>query len=255
MGNKKRFVPVRGTEAKIAAAVMGFNDGYLYFATDSGRIYLDYIDEEGNQVVRALLGGSGQGNSGIYYANKTLSDDEKLETEITFRIDQIEGGIYPAVDDLIINVPEGSFYRVTEPSPHLSSVIAERLTISGGGGGSSSGLSEDIYLDVENLDTINLINGQSALVYFTAYAAKNAKGLPKDNKVTITYTLAYTEDNVNYTTYKTDKFTVNDGERSSFDFGQYAKKSAFSRLTLKASETNDPSTDIKNIEFSKNKCI
>ena len=249
MGDKKRFVPVRGTEAKIAAAVMGFNDGYLYFATDSGRIYLDYIDSDGNQVVRANVGGSGQGNSGIYYANKSLTNDEKLETEIIFRIDEIEGGIYPVKDDLIVNVPEGSFYRVIEPSPHFSSVTAERLTISGGGG-SSSTLAEDIDLMLEPLDTVNLINGQSQFIYFTATSAKNNKGNEIDSKLTITYTLAYTEDGINYTVYKTDKFIVNSGERSSFDFGQYAKKSSSSRLTLKASQSNAEGTITRSQEFS-----
>ena len=47
MGDRKKFVPVRGTEEKIAANRMGFNDGYLYFATDTGHMYLDYIDENG----------------------------------------------------------------------------------------------------------------------------------------------------------------------------------------------------------------
>ena len=250
MGDKKRFVPVRGTEEKIAAAVMGFNDGYLYFATDSGRIYLDYTDDEGNQIARAVVGGSGQGNSGIYYANRNLTNDEKLETEIIFRIDEIEGGVYPMRDDLIVNVPEGSFYRVTEPSPQTSSVIAERLTISGGGGGPISTLAEDIDLTLEPLDTVNLINGQSQLIYFTATSAKNNKGNEIDSRLTITYTLAYTEDNVNYTVYKTDKFMVNSGERSSFDFGQYAKKSAASKLTLKASQANAEGTITRSQEFS-----
>jgi hypothetical protein len=93
MGENKRFVPVRGTEEKIAANVMGFNDGYLYFATDTGRMYLDYINEDGIQIARAAVGGNagGAGNSGIYYANKILTADEKLETEIIFAIDTIEG--------------------------------------------------------------------------------------------------------------------------------------------------------------------
>jgi hypothetical protein len=202
MGNNKRFVPVRGTEDKINA--LGFNDGYLYFATDTGRIYLDYIDSDGNQIARAAVGGTtgGAGNSGIYYANKSLTDDEKLETEITFAIDDIEGDSYPVKDDIIINISEGSFYRVINPSPLTSSVIATRLTIAGNGGGVAT-LAEDIDLIVEPLATVNLINGQSAKVYFTATSAKNAKGNEIDSIITITYTLAYTEDGINYTTYKT----------------------------------------------------
>ena len=53
------------------------------------------------------------------------------------------------------------------------------------------------------MSTVNLINGQSAKVYFTATSAKNAKGNEIDSVITITYTLAYTEDGTNYTTYKT----------------------------------------------------
>ena len=60
---------------------LGFHDGYLYFATDTGHIYLDYINEDGQQIARAMVGGTsgGSGNSGIYYANKEISDAEKLE--------------------------------------------------------------------------------------------------------------------------------------------------------------------------------
>jgi hypothetical protein len=47
--------------------------------------------------------------------------------------------------------------------------------------------------------------------------------------------LAYTEDNINYTTYATGNFSVNSGELSSFDFGSRARESASSRLTLTAS--------------------
>jgi hypothetical protein len=175
----------------------------------------------------------GSGNSGIYYANKTLTADEKLETTIIFPINTIESDTYPLKDDLIINISEGSFYRVTNPSPLTSSVEATRLTIAGGGGGVST-LAEDIDLIIEPLATVNLINGQSANVYFTATSAKNAKGNEIDRQLTITYTLAYTEDGTNYTTYKTDRLLVVSGERTAFDFGQYARLSSSSKLTLKA---------------------
>ena len=237
MGNKKIFVPVRGTEEKIAASVMGFNDGYLYFATDTGRIYLDYIDENGNQIARATVGGGAGGNSGIYYANKTLTSDEKLESEIIFPINEIEGNAYPSKDDILINVPEGSIYRVIEPSPLTSSVMALRLTIAGGGGAIST-LAEDIDLVVEPLATVNLINGQSAKIYFTATSAKNAKGNEIDSIITITYTLAYTEDGTNYTTYKTGSEQFPSGVRSELEFGEIARLSSSSRLTLKATQQN-----------------
>lgn len=251
MGDNKRFVPVRGTEEKIAASVMGFNDGYLYFATDTGHIYLDYIDEDGRQVARAMVGGAigGDGNIGVYYANKSLSNDEKLETSIIFPIDTIEGKQYPNKNDLIINIPEGSFYRVVAPSPLTSSVTANRLTIAGGGGGAST-LAEDIDLIIDPLDTVNLINDSSQLVYFTATSAKNAKGREIDSRLTITYTLAYTDDGINYITYKTDKFMVDSGIKTSLDFGKYAKKSSTSRLTLKASQNNAEGTISRYFDFT-----
>ena len=253
MGENKRFVPVRGTEEHISAQALGFNDGYLYFATDSGRIYLDYTDNNGNKIARAMVGGmaGGAGNSGIYYASKTLTADEKLESFIVFPIDTIEGDDYPQKDDLIINISEGSFYRVTEPSPLTSSVTAKRLTISGGGGTSS--LAEDIDLIVEPLQTVNLINGQSAKVYFTATSAKNAKGNEIDNIITISYTLAYTEDGINYTTYKTGSDQFPSGIRSEFEFGEIARLSSSSRLTLKATQQNADGSISRNITFTTSK--
>ena len=233
---------------------LGFHDGYLYFATDTGHIYLDYVNEDGQQVARAMVGGTsgGSGNSGIYYANKEISDAEKLEDIIIFPIDTIEGNEYPQKDDLIINISEGSFYRVIAPSPLTSSVQALRLTISGGGGGVAT-LEEDISLRVEDLESINLINGQSAKVYFVATSAKDKKGEPIDTKITITYTLAYTEDGHNYTTYKTGSMQYNSGERSSLEIGEIARLSSSSRLTLKASQQNHSSTQSRDVYFSTSK--
>lgn len=233
---------------------LGFHDGYLYFATDTGHIYLDYVNEDGQQVARAMVGGTsgGSGNSGIYYANKEISDAEKLEDIIVFPIDTIEGNEYPQKDDLIINISEGSFYRVITPSPLTSSVQALRLTISGGGGGVAT-LEEDISLRVEDLESINLINGQSAKVYFVATSAKDKKGEPIDTKITITYTLAYTEDGHNYTTYKTGSMQYNSGERSSLEIGEIARLSSSSRLTLKASQQNHSSTQSRDVYFSTSK--
>jgi hypothetical protein len=115
MSNQK-FTPVRGTEDKIAGHIMGFNDGYVYFATDTGKIYMDYTDAEGVDHARVSFGGGASGsgsNSGIFYANKIISDADKLETEIYFDMNQdIDGDTYPEKDDLILNAGDGCFYRV-----------------------------------------------------------------------------------------------------------------------------------------------
>ena len=85
------FVPVRGTEAKLD--LMGFNDGYVYFAADTGKIYLDYIDADGAEVKRKLLGngaGGGEGgNAGIYYASRVITDEEKVEDNIKFALSDL----------------------------------------------------------------------------------------------------------------------------------------------------------------------
>ena len=165
------FVPVRGTEAKLD--LMGFNDGYVYFAVDTGKIYLDYIDADGAEVKRKLLGngaGGGEGgNAGIYYASRVITDEEKLEDNIKFALSDLNIDDYPEVDGLIINLGDDNcFYRIIGLSREDRSVIGQRLSISSGGSGSDTpgSLAEDIALKLESLPTVNLINGYSQLLYF-----------------------------------------------------------------------------------------
>lgn len=258
----KRFIPVRGPEDKLNS--MGFNDGYVYFCTDTGHIYTDYYEGGevgGAKVERQLLGGSGGGGEGgnakIYYANRELTDDEKLEDEIVFPLDTIEGGEYPDKDGLMFNSGDSSFYRVLKISRVDKTATCQRLTVAGGGGGGggdAGSLAEDINLKVESLEVPVLINGQSQKVYFTAYSAKSKKGESIDDKITINWTLAYTEDSgASYTTYKTGIITVNDGERSSLEFGTYAKNSATSKLTLRATQANHNSEISRSVDFSTSK--
>lgn len=184
MSNQK-FTPVRGVEDNIAAHIMGFHDGYVYFATDTGKIYMDYTDKDGVNHARVPFGGgasSGGSNSGIFFAKRPVSEDEKLETELYFNMDEhIEGKIYPEVDDLILNSEDGCFYRVLSTNKVTAQVLGSRLTVAGNGsgGGGADSLAEDISLVIESLpDTI--INGKSQTLYFTATSALNNKGNPID---------------------------------------------------------------------------
>lgn len=248
----KRFIPVRGTEEKIMT--MGFNDGYVYFAVDTGKIYMDYYATDGQAVSRSQLGGgsgsSEGGNSGIFYANRTLTPEEKLEEEIIFPLDSIEGGEYPAIDDLIINAGDSCFYRVTAIRRIDRSVIAKRLTVAGGGSGDDpSSLASDIELIVDSLPTVNLINGRFQEVTFVANSAKNKKGVSYDQVITINWKLEYTDDGTNYNQYNSGTFQVPDGEKYAFEFGKYMKDDASSRLTLVATQTNHTSTVTRMVTF------
>lgn len=127
---KKAFRPVLITEEKLKTNDV--IDGYLYFATDSRKIYLG----ENNEYL------SMGGNSGVYYGNREpLEGEEDLEsTEFNFIISlEIEGDTVPNVDDLILNTPDKSFYRVRQVFAEDDYLIGEKLAIAGGSGSGGSG--------------------------------------------------------------------------------------------------------------------
>ena len=98
--NKHVFRPVRGTEEAIKAneAI----EGYVYFTTDTKKIY------QGLNGTFVPMGG----NSGIYYATKTLSEEEQEADTVDFLGSDIEGENLPQEDDLILNAQD-AFYRVS----------------------------------------------------------------------------------------------------------------------------------------------
>ena len=75
------------------------------------------------------------GSSGVYYGNRSLTEDEKYGDEVFFSFtpEDIEGDNMPTVDDLILNIPDGGFYRVLSSSD--IEISTQRLAISGSGGG------------------------------------------------------------------------------------------------------------------------
>ena len=101
----RAFRPVKCNEADLQgrAAI----DGYVYFVMDSKKIF---CASEGNYIPMG-------GNSGVYYGNRTFAEDETNtgETDFVFNADlDIEGDQIPNIDDLILNIPDGGFYRVID---------------------------------------------------------------------------------------------------------------------------------------------
>ena len=90
MKDKLPFRVVQGLEEKIMN--IPIQEGYVYFATDTKKIYLD------SNKNRLSMGG----NAGIYYANINFGDS--VGPEFYFPFDAIEGINIPNVDDLILNI-------------------------------------------------------------------------------------------------------------------------------------------------------
>ncbi len=123
------FKPVRCKESDLA--LMTPTDGYVYFTTDTQKIYCAV---QNNFLPMG-------GNSGVYYGNRTFAENETNtgETDFVFDLDkeEIEGDQVPNVNDLILNIPDGGFYRVIDVYGNL--ITGRRLAVSGTGGGGGEG--------------------------------------------------------------------------------------------------------------------
>jgi len=121
------FRPVRCSEEVLKTLTP--IEGQVVFTTDTRKIFACFNNEY------KMLGGS----SGVFYGERTLTDDELYGDEIffTFLPEQIDGDNLPAVDDLILNIPDGGFYRVLDVSE--DEISTQRIAISGGGGGTGGG--------------------------------------------------------------------------------------------------------------------
>lgn len=201
------FRPVRCSE-KDFETMKTPTEGFVYFTTDTRKIYTGLNDKF------VSMGG----NSGIYYGNRPLAEDEvNADSDYEFWFDKdeahIEGDSLPNVDDLILNIKDGSFYRVKEVVSNT--VMCHRLVVAGSSSGSSSGGSS-------TAKPIILMISESKDLYFSSTETSKMKirykcSSPVDDGVNYIATIKYyissqsIEENVNY------KF----GEEIVFDVNKY----------------------------------
>ena len=171
----KRFTPVRGKDADIRR--MGYNEGYVYFAIDTGFIYLDMNGE------KHTLGGSGTGGgSSFIWANAeedvdlfkvNIDDDEDMN--YTMAVTAIEGSTeedphYPQTGLLVIN-SDGRFFRVMGDNAEQGLVNLYLIAVSGDGtgGGGSVPTVQDIDLTQSGIDMLGstYIYQKDAKISFT----------------------------------------------------------------------------------------
>ncbi len=88
--NDKKFRPVMGYDENIKdVAKNPIKNGYVYFATDTGIIYLDANGK------RTVMSSSDGASSGIFYANRKIEKEEKdLKYIEVMHVDLLEPAIH-----------------------------------------------------------------------------------------------------------------------------------------------------------------
>lgn len=173
--SKTKFRPAYGTEAKIIETDL--HEGWVYVASDTGKIFVDFNGS------RKQIGGSGSGggsgSTGVVwgYGDEELDTIRKATDDASdgdpvyyFSASAVEGGIIPDVDSLILN-SDGRFFRVTD-----NAISAERfftvelIAVSGGGSGGGGGgpAQVDLSLSWANIDLLGstYIYGQDSKIIF-----------------------------------------------------------------------------------------
>ena len=229
------FTPVRGLEATILE--MPYQDGYLYFSTDTKKIFLDTAGKN-----KMPMGG----NSGIYYGLRQLTEEEVTASRITFTVSndpgltQIEGGEMPNLNDLVLNSPDGCFYRVTDILS-TDSFEGTRLTVAGSGGG-GGGTGEIVNLTLQVISGIQTgqtyVHGQSQNIVFKGDVDNGDTKLIYQIDITNTYA-------GNVTTRTYGPFSQDLGLNYSFDLGSVLQLGSNS-VKISVSSDNAGKTVSKN---------
>ncbi len=144
------FQPVRGLEENISKLTK--HDGYIYFAYDSGNIYLDKNNE------RYLMGSSS--STGFSWCNGTEETiikaiDDEEDTTYFINFEALESSVIPKPDSLILN-SDGRFFRVLELNMSEHKIVANLIAVSGsgeGGGGSTPSI-VDLDLTWSGIDLL-----------------------------------------------------------------------------------------------------
>ena len=202
------FRPVRGTEENILARGAAM-DGYLYFATDTGKIFLGKDDEF------IPMGGGGVA---ILYAIGDVIDNND-ETYTIQQRDLLDDTATPKEDDLIIH-SDGRFFKITYYDKTNEIMTCKLIAVSGSGGGSGSGgsgsgggdSSKNIEVSYHNTQ-MSFLKGDKFYINFTATGPEGVNTLFLEYSV---YSAAGGQP-------KTNSMQITSGQPVSIEVGEYMR--------------------------------
>lgn len=197
------FRPHRGKEETILSPAVERVPGYMYYATDTHRMYFD-MDESTRQGVRS---------EGVIFVYGTAYTEENkpAECEDTLFIHEIneQPGTYRYPrekitqhynkEDIIINVNDGSFYKIINTIIDPDYVHCELLMVAGSGGNKTG-----VQLRENTLFPNQIAYGQSATASFVPVSYEG------HTSGTI-YVYIYRDENANqYVSYDSYRARVNE---------------------------------------------
>ena len=230
-----QFNPLQASEKTIENATLA--PGFLYFATDSGKIFLDTVDK------RINVGGGG---TAIYYASST-SVVERPDGSYWINKNNLDNErVSLKSGDLIIN-SDGRFFKVLSFNEDTNIIICSLLAVSGTGGGTGgipdgpSGNEKDIIVDWHDM-VYSFIAGTPYYISFTA-TSKVDKYLNVEYKVQTEVSIV-----------ETKSLQIISGEKVSIEVGSKMATSGsnavyFTITGANSNTFNQKFTKIKAIDF------
>ena len=239
------FQPVRGYDEYIAdLEITPLHEGYVYFATDTGKIYIDTATER-----VACSGGAA-----IIYASASLVSEL---TDGTYRMlaeDLDDSRAIPKANDLILN-SDGRFFKVirfTATTPEQPGyLICSLIAVSGtGGGGGSGGGGGDVPADDPKKINIVWHDVAFSFVSGTPYSIDFTATSQVDRYLTVEYEV---KDGSQSTVLKGSK-QFKSGERQSIEVGEKMSTSGSNAVYFTISGANSKTEtksfkNIKSIDF------
>lgn len=206
------FIPIQGKRDTIQAQAI--IEGNLYFATDTGEMFLDTANE------RIPVGGGGV--SVLYATAASVSQDLTDLSYIIYFADLEDQDASPKKDDLIIN-SNGTFYKVRSYNKSVGILKCSRIAVSGTGGGGGSGgggggdTGDGKYVELACEGTApnaqTYIFEQPQFIHFSV-------GASHDSVLILNYHVT----NVATEQSNTYSFSVRSGETHDFDLGSVLGK-------------------------------
>ena len=234
--NQIPFTPVKGKEAQIKK-LNPQQDGFVYFSTDTKKIFM-------SQNKELLTMG---GNSSIYYGSRPMAEHEIYGDSTDFDFlgyvkDLEEVELFPQVDDLILNEPDGGFYRIVISTPEK--IIGRRIAVSGtggggggtgGGGGGTTG-QEVFKLDILGKRQFTILKTDTCVLRYRI-TAKDADGLEVFDDAEATWLIEGKE-------YKQK---IKPNQEGSFQVDQYLQAGKENSVYLTVKMSLDGSDNVKTV--------